>query len=220
MRPSNAGVVSLFCRGVIAAFFVVAVSTPALAQDKGCFLVVMHGKWGNPQYISAFGRKMDAVCSHKSIEMPWSLRRNYDQPYPKALEEIQAEVRKARDAGYSKVVLAGHSFGANAALAYMAEIGDVDGVIALAPGHSPSHMYEQGIGREAVETAIGPHVRRGVVDLLQPQRMGSHARHSCALQKAGAFCVGDWHQRPTVQGRICICLRPSPYPSQKPLPGA
>ena len=138
---------------VVLGLFLALMGHAAHAQDKGCFVVLMHGKWGNPQYISHFGRKMEPVCAFKSIELPWSQRRNYDAPYPKALEDIQAEVRKAREQGYAKVVLAGHSFGANAAMAYMAEMGDADAVIALAPGHSPAHMYERGIGKDAVDQA-------------------------------------------------------------------
>jgi acetyl esterase/lipase len=50
-------------------------------------------------------------------------------------------------------LLAGHSFGANAALAYMAEIGDADGIIAIAPGHSPRYRYDSGMVRSAVNEA-------------------------------------------------------------------
>ena len=63
---------------------------PASAQDKACAVVVMHGKWGNPQYIQFFGRKLEPYCSVKSMEMAWSQRRNYDKPYAAALEEIAA----------------------------------------------------------------------------------------------------------------------------------
>jgi dienelactone hydrolase len=126
---------------------------PVQAQDKACAVVVMHGKWGNPEYISAFGRALEPVCVFKSIEMPWSKRRNYDQPYPVALAQIAEQVKAFRAQGYQRVLVAGHSFGANAALAYMAEVGDADGVIALAPGHSPEFTYRRGLGKEAVDTA-------------------------------------------------------------------
>jgi dienelactone hydrolase len=132
-------------------FFGIVLSTHA--QDKACAMVVMHGKWGNPQSISHFGRKLESVCAYKSIEMPWSRRRSYDQPYPVALAEIAEEVKSFRAQGYKRVVLAGHSFGANAAIAYMAEVGDVDGIIALAPGHAPELMYKRGFGKDAVDKA-------------------------------------------------------------------
>lgn len=133
--------------------FLSLLSGQAIAQEKNCAVVVMHGKWGNPQNISFFGSRLAPTCDFKSIEMPWAKRRNYDEPYPVALAEIKAQVGAFRAQGYKRVLLAGHSFGANAALAYMAEVGDVDGIIALAPGHVPEVMYERGIGRDAVDRA-------------------------------------------------------------------
>ena len=127
--------------------------TPVQAQDKKCAMVLLHGKWGNTQYISFFGRKLEPVCTFKALEMPWSERRGYDQPYPVALAEIDAHVKAFRSQGYQRVVLAGHSFGANAALAYMATVGDADAVIALAPGHSPAFTYARGMGGAAVDKA-------------------------------------------------------------------
>lgn len=125
----------------------------ALAQTRPCAMLLMHGKWGQPNNLAAFGRQMEPACDTLSVEMPWSRRRNYDQPYPVAMAEIAGQVKALRDKGYVRVLLAGHSFGANAALAYMATRGDADGVIALAPGHSPEAMYRRGIGRAAVDQA-------------------------------------------------------------------
>lgn len=141
---------------LLAALAPLSAQAQAQAQanaGKRCAMVVMHGKWGNPQYISFFGRKMEPTCAFKSIEMPWSARRNYDEPYSKAIEEIAAQVAAFRAEGYKQVLLAGHSFGANAAMAYMSVRDDVDGIIALAPGHSPGRTYERGIGKAAVDEA-------------------------------------------------------------------
>lgn len=128
-------------------------STTASAQGKECAVVVVHGKWGNPQYIAFFGRKLRPTCEFESIEMPWSQRRDYDSDYPAALGEIDKQVQAFRSDGYRRVFIAGHSFGANAALAYMAAIGKVDGVILLAPGHVPDLWYERGVTREGVDKA-------------------------------------------------------------------
>lgn len=125
----------------------------ASAQEKECAVVLMHGKWGNTQYISFFGNRLKPTCDYKSIEMPWSKRRNYDEPYLTALAEIKDQVEKFRQQGFKRIVLAGHSFGANAALAYMKNEGDVDAIVLLAPGHTPGSMYRQGIGRDAVDKA-------------------------------------------------------------------
>ena len=132
-------------------------AAPAHAQaavpGHACAMVVMHGKWGGPRFLEGFVQTMAPACDARSIDMPWSGRRAYDAAYPVALQEMAAQVQAFRAQGYRRVLLAGHSFGANAALAYMAEYGDADGVIALAPGHSPRYAYDSGIGRSAVDAA-------------------------------------------------------------------
>lgn len=140
-------------RQVVLGSMLVLATVLAGAEEKPCAVVLLHGKWGAPQNLAFFGARLEPLCATKALEMPWARRRAYDAPYPAALASIAAQVRAFREQGYRQVLLAGHSFGANAALAYMAEVGDADGVIALAPGHSPAFMYERGIGREAVDTA-------------------------------------------------------------------
>ena len=128
----------------------------ANAQDiaaKPCAVILMHGKWGSPQFIGHFGRRLEPYCAVNAIEMPWSRRRNYDIPYPLALKEVGSQVQALRAKGYQRVVVMGQSFGANAAMAYMAQEGDADAVVALAPGHSPAYMYSNGIGKDAVDKA-------------------------------------------------------------------
>ena len=135
----------------------IGIFPPALAQapaeGKACAMVVMHGKWGGPRFLDGFARAMAPACDAKTIEMPWSARRGYDAGYPAALQEVSKQVQAYRAQGYRRVLLAGHSFGANAVMAYMAEVGDADGIIALAPGHSPRYMYETGMDRSAVDAA-------------------------------------------------------------------
>ncbi len=123
------------------------------AATPSCALVLMHGKWGGPQGLAVFANRVAPACHVVLLEMPWSGRRAYDQPYPVALKEIQAKVQALRGQGYRQVLVGGQSFGTNAALAYMAEVGDADGVLALAPGHSPRVMYQQGMGRAEVDQA-------------------------------------------------------------------
>ena len=127
---------------------------PAWAQDdKACALVFVHGKWGNTQYVGFFTRRLEPYCKVRVAEAPWSLRRGYDAPYSRALDDMAAEVKALRDQGYRRVLVGGHSFGANAAMAYMARVGDADGVVAVAPGHAPAAMYARGIGKDAVDKA-------------------------------------------------------------------
>ena len=140
---------------VLLAVFSFNFGSAGAQEQKACALVLMHGKWHNPRDFGFFGKKIEPTCDYKSIEMPWSGRRNYDQPYAVALVEIKAQVDEFRKEGYKRVILVGHSFGANAALAYMAEVGDADGVISLAAGHRPYWMYQNGIGSESVDKARG-----------------------------------------------------------------
>lgn len=144
---------TLFAAGLLACIAVTA--PPARAQDaaKPCAAVLMHGKGGSPRYIGFFGRRLEPYCKVKLLEMPWSQRRDYDAPYPQALQEVAAEVQSFRAQGYQRVTVMGHSFGANAAMAYMAHVGDADAVVALAAGHVPATMYERGIGKAAVDKA-------------------------------------------------------------------
>lgn len=128
-------------------------SPVAWAADKSCAIVLMHGKWGNPRFVAGFGEALSDLCEYESLEMPWSQRRNYDADYPEALAEIARQVTRFREQGFQRVIVAGHSFGANAAIAYMANHGDADGVMAIGPGHTPEIFYERGRTRESVDQA-------------------------------------------------------------------
>jgi len=132
-----------------------------------CGVVLMHGKWGTAHsvYLQPLIQKLSAHCRVDSLEMPWSRRRLYDQPYPQALAQISAAVQAQRAAGARWVAVGGQSFGANAALAYMAQVGDADAVLALAPGHVPERFYQLPEVRPAVDEA------RALVQAGQPQTL-------------------------------------------------
>lgn len=110
----------------------------AVADNGSVGIVLMHGKWGSPDksivsLASALEGKGFLVSAP---EMPWSRRRSYDRSADDALNEIDAEVAKLRDKGARRIVIAGHSLGAAAALAY-ASRRTIDAIIAIAPGHTP-----------------------------------------------------------------------------------
>jgi pimeloyl-ACP methyl ester carboxylesterase len=138
---------------LIAVFMSVAMTMPAMAQNKDCAIVLLHGKWGEPISLASFGRAIQPSCVPKTVEMPWSRRRNYDATYMQAVAEIEKHVTGLRAQGYKRVLVGGQSFGGNVALGYMAESGDADGIVMLSPGHQPALMYERGIGRAAVDQA-------------------------------------------------------------------
>ena len=100
-------------------------------------------------------------------EMPWSRRRYIDVDFDTAMREIDGHVKALRDKGAKRIVLAGHSMGCPAAMAYAARHGGVAALVLLAPGHVPSSYYTRpnlAIVRESVDKARQM-VERGEGDL-------------------------------------------------------
>jgi pimeloyl-ACP methyl ester carboxylesterase len=133
----------------------VAACSSARAQAANCGVVLMHGKWGMPgsPYLKTVVQKLEPHCPVKLIEMPWSRNRLYDRPYADALTQIRMAVAEFRQSGAQWVAVGGQSFGANAALAYMAQVGDADAVLPLAPGHVPENFYQMPEVRRSVDAA-------------------------------------------------------------------
>jgi pimeloyl-ACP methyl ester carboxylesterase len=103
-------------------------------------VVLLHGKQSAPDQHRPLAEAL-AAAGHpvERPEMCWSERRIYDRPYLECLRELDAAIERLRRAGATAVVVAGHSLGANAALAYGARH-PVKGVVALAPGHRPEAL--------------------------------------------------------------------------------
>jgi pimeloyl-ACP methyl ester carboxylesterase len=124
--------------------FVTALSAalPASAgQPIG--VVFLHGKQSMPEEHIPLA---DAITAAGFLlarpEMCWSGRRIYDRDYLHCLREIDRAIERLKQRGAAAFVIAGHSLGANGALAYGARH-DVRGVIALAPGHMPELRASQ-----------------------------------------------------------------------------
>ncbi len=130
----------------LAAVFLLA--RPASAFEPGkTGILVLHGKHGNPgnfiaSYVSALRQAGFVV---EAPETAWSGRRRYDVDYLQALAEVGQSLAALKARGVERVVLAGHSMGGGAALAYAARnaVGTERGgpelaaLILLAPGHTP-----------------------------------------------------------------------------------
>ena len=129
--------------------------TPAMAEPLSCGVVLMHGKWGMPQspYLKPVVQKLESACQVKLLEMPWSRQRLYDKPYADALVQIRQAVSEFRQSGVQWVAVGGQSFGANASLAYMAQVGDVDAVLPMAPGYVPVNFYNIADVRRGIDAA-------------------------------------------------------------------
>lgn len=118
-----------------------------LAAEK-IGVVLMHGKNpggpDDPSLSSLVGRLDKAGMTVLVPNMPWSRQRYIDVAWETAMDEIAAHVGKLRAQGATKIILAGHSMGCSAAMSFAANRKGVDGVVLLAPGHSPL-LYYQGI---------------------------------------------------------------------------
>ena len=126
---------------------------PVFAAEGVTGVVVLHGKQSRPNDVSDIARALrSGGCKVATPEMAWSQRREFDIPYPAALEEVAAACKDLQAEGATRLVVGGHSLGANAALAYAASGRPLAGVFALSPGHVPEL---RGFQRE-----VGPGVQK------------------------------------------------------------
>jgi pimeloyl-ACP methyl ester carboxylesterase len=116
-------------------------------------VVLMHGKQSAPDEHKPLAEAI-AAAGHvlERPEMCWSARRIYDRPYLECLREIDAALERLRQRGATAFVVAGHSLGANAALAYGARH-KLAGIVALAPGHRPEVLARRPTVAAALDRA-------------------------------------------------------------------
>jgi pimeloyl-ACP methyl ester carboxylesterase len=106
-------------------------------------VVLMHGKQSAPDEHAPLAEALAAAgYPVERPEMCWSARRIYDLAYLQCLGEIDAALDRLRRRGATAFVIAGHSLGANGALAYGARH-KLAGVVALAPGHRPEVLAQR-----------------------------------------------------------------------------
>ena len=114
-------------------------SALAAPELQGFGIVFLHGKGS---WAGGFdGGILSSLEGEGALvakpEMPWSFHRRYAATYEEAMAEIDAVVAGLRAKGASRIVVIGHSLGANAAIGYAARHPEIAGVVALAPGHLP-----------------------------------------------------------------------------------
>jgi pimeloyl-ACP methyl ester carboxylesterase len=125
----------------------------AAATDlHGLGIVYLHGKAAWPGALNGgiLGSLKDEGALIATPEMPWSFHRRYAATYDEAMTEIDSAVAGLKAKGAQRIVIIGHSLGANAAIGYAARHPDLAGVVALAPGHLP----EAGNMRSFVADAV------------------------------------------------------------------
>src|SRR5579883_71088 len=127
----------------------------AFADLQNLGVVYLHGKASWPGALN--GGILSALEDEGALiaepEMPWSFNRRYGATYEQAMGEIEAAVAGLKAKGATRIVIIGHSLGANAAIGYAARHPDLAGVVAIAPGHLPDQDNMRSFVADAVERA-------------------------------------------------------------------
>lgn len=134
---------------VLMLYFSTALSV-ATAKEKalaGFGIVLMHGKGGQPGgYVQPMALALEAEGALVVMpKMAWSGTKgqpnSYSVPYPTALLEIDRAIAQLKSQGATKIIVAGQSLGANAALGFAAKKGaEISGIVLLAAGHTPERV--------------------------------------------------------------------------------
>jgi pimeloyl-ACP methyl ester carboxylesterase len=142
----------------IAFLLLLVAALPAHAGSlAGTGVVFLHGKG---VWAGAFDGGIPAALEAEGAliaepEMPWSFTRLYGATYDEAMAEIDAAVAQLKARGATRIVVIGHSLGANAAIGYAARRSAVAAVVALAPGHLPETAEMRARTKDAVAEARG-----------------------------------------------------------------
>jgi len=156
---------------------VLALSAAAAAGGalQGTGVVFLHGKGVWPgAFDGGIGASLAAEGALVATpELPWSFGRIYDATYEQAMSEIDAAVRGLRARGATRLIVIGHSLGANAAIGYAARGARIDALVVIAPGHLPEtdrlrrHTADARAEATALIAAGKGNARRTFPDLVQ-----------------------------------------------------
>ena len=130
----------IFAVTIVLALGLVFAVTPSPAQAE-IGIVIMHGKGGEnlgkspTRILALFLQEKGFIVS--APDMPWQADRIFDKTVEETMAEIDGIVAELKSEGAERIVVAGHSFGANVAIAYGARREGLAGVIAMALGHIP-----------------------------------------------------------------------------------
>ncbi len=118
-------------------------------------VVILHGKEGNPaafdSNIRPLANALQSIgCRVAQPEMPWARQRYMRATYEAGQTEISGVIDGLRKDGAARIIVSGISLGANAALAYAARTGGVDGLMLFSLGLWPEHM----VGRTEYAGAV------------------------------------------------------------------
>jgi pimeloyl-ACP methyl ester carboxylesterase len=141
---------------ILLALAALCAAAPGETADlRGVGVVYLHGKGGWAGALD--GGILSALAGEGALvatpEMPWSMKRKYGATYEQAMAEIDAAAAGLKAQGATRIVVIGHSLGANAAIGYAARHPNLAAVVALAPGHLPEAEGLRSHTREAVAEA-------------------------------------------------------------------
>lgn len=147
--------VKRFLRFLLIFLWVIMPIAISSASDAKIGIVLLHGKGGTPKSPHISGLVKDLEKEGFMVitpEMPYSKDREYDKSYEDTVFEIDKYISELRMGGANKIFVGGHSLGANVALYYATKT-SIDGVLAIAPGHSPELRGFQTKLEDSVERA-------------------------------------------------------------------
>jgi pimeloyl-ACP methyl ester carboxylesterase len=123
---------------VLGLCFVASADDAESAESGKTGVVLLHGQNGSPD-SRIFEPLAEAFQDNDILfslpEIPWPKGRFLDRDIDGAVAEIDHAVQALRNKGASRVVIAGHSIGANFALYYATKREGLLGVMAIAAGH-------------------------------------------------------------------------------------
>ena len=139
----------------LAVVFILVLPLPTLSLQAGAGdkvgVVLMHGKNRTAKAKSPIGKLMYELEVADFIviapDMPWSRTRGFDKTYVESMAEIDKAVAKLRDKGATKIVVGGHSIGANAALGYGARREGLAGILACKDSVVPWRLAASAAGK-------------------------------------------------------------------------
>jgi pimeloyl-ACP methyl ester carboxylesterase len=132
-------------RVALAVAVVLALAAPAAAQGT-VGVILMHGKQGSPNTpgLRDIASKAESAGMKVVVpSMPWGTGgwEKINVTPDQVFAMIDGYASQLRAHGAQRIVVGGHSLGANVALAYAVARQNVAGVVMAAPGHSPVGSY-------------------------------------------------------------------------------
>jgi pimeloyl-ACP methyl ester carboxylesterase len=150
----------VFPFGLLVVAAVAAFASGERAPRPALGVILLHGKMGTPldrrTGLAAIGHVLEANGELTSLPaMPWGPNwEHIDTGVPGSLARIDDIVAALRARGASRMVIVGHSLGADMGLAYAATRGGLAGLVMAAPGHRPEQLARRDQAmREAVAKA-------------------------------------------------------------------